>query len=126
MLAREERALPGHNLGEGAQNVRLRRAVVAMSAALLLTVVFVEMELARTWRLMLFVPFFWAAIDGVQGLYRTCPMHVNKRTRVNDAGEVEPVCSESENQQARCLAHRVIGTSILAALSATALVFFLP
>jgi hypothetical protein len=126
MLVREERALPGHNLGETAQNVRLRRAVLAMGASLLLTVLFVELDLARTWRLILFIPFFWTAADAFQGLYRTCPMHVNKRTRVNDAGEVEPVCSESEAKQALCLAHRVIGTSILSALAATALVFFLP
>jgi hypothetical protein len=125
-LVREARALPGHNLGEGAQNQRLRRAVFMTSLALGLTVLFVQLDFPRLWRVALFFPFMWAAIGAVQGLYRTCPFHVNKRTRVNDAGEVERVCSEAEVSQARCLAHRVVGLSILSALGATALVFFLP
>ena len=125
-LVREERALPGHNLGEAAQNLRLRQAVASTGAALVLTLLFVQLDVSRGWRLIVFIPFMWAAVNAVQGLYRTCPMHVNKRTRVNDAGEVERVCSDQELSQARCLAHRVIGASILSALAATALVFFLP
>ena len=125
-LVREDRALPGHNLGEGAQNSRLRQAILTSFIALILTVSLVQLDVPRVWRLALFFPFMWAAIGAVQGLYRTCVFHVNKGTRVNDAGEVERVCSSTEAQQARCLASRVMGLSILSAISATALVFFLP
>lgn len=97
-----------------------------MMVGLLLTVAFVQMDVARAWRLLLFFPFMGAAIGAVQGLYRTCPFHVNSRTRVNDAGEVERVCSEDEVLDARSLARRVVGASTLSALAATAFVFFLP
>lgn len=125
-LVREDRGLAGANLGEGAQNGQLRRAVGYTAVALGLSVLLVQLEVSRVWRLALFFPFMWAAIDAVRGLYRTCPVLVNKRTRVNDAGELERVCSPREMDQARCLASRVVGASILSAIAATALVFFLP
>ncbi len=125
-LVREDRALPGHNLGAGAQNVRLRQAIVSTTIALGLTILMVQLPIPRIWRLALFIPFMGAAMGAMQGLYRTCPFHVNRRTRVNEAGEVEPVCSRAEVDEAKSLANRVVGASLLSALAATALVFFLP
>lgn len=125
-LAREDRPLCGSNLGSGAQNMRLRQAVITLTLALALTIFMVEAEVARSWRLLLFFPFMFAAIGAVQGLYRTCLIHVNKRTRVCESGEVEPVVSKEELERSKRLSRRVMAASVLSALTATALVFFLP
>lgn len=125
-LAREDRPLCGSNLGSGAQNLRLRQAVITLALTLGLTIFLVEADVARTWRLLLFFPFMFAAVGAIQGLYRTCPMHVNKRTRVCESGEVEPVVSQEEIRRSRRLAFRVLTASLVSAVSATALVFFLP
>ncbi len=102
-----------------------------MSAAALvlglgLSVALVQGELHRGWRLLLIIPFFFAAIGAFQGLYRTCPVHARQKTRVNELGEDEVVANPEEVQASKRLGARVFLSAMMSACTATGLVFFLP
>jgi hypothetical protein len=125
-LAREERALAGCNLGTGAQNIRLRSSILTLAAAIGVAVFMIHSDVPRVWRLALFIPFMLSTFGAVQGLYRTCPGHANRHTRVNEANEVEVVAGEEEIRRTRRLATHVMGATFLSALAATLVVFLMP
>ena len=51
--------------------MRVRFGLFALSLALAVAVALVKVELHFAWRLLLFLPFFFAASGFYQGLYRT-------------------------------------------------------
>lgn len=119
------RALPGANLEEHGQNVRLRVGAVMLAVALALTVILVQADVARGWRLTLFVPFFFATLGAWQGLYRTCP-GLARAGRCEARGEAVSVKDPERVRASRWLARRVLLGATAAALVATGLVASLP
>ena len=95
---------------------------VALGAAILL----VQADAPRIWRLGLFFPFGMAAFGAWQGLYRVCPGMTSKGVKEDELGNEQRMVRPEEIQRAKCLSRRVLSASLLTALSATALVFFLP
>jgi len=59
------------NLSERAAARRLRFGLLALAVALAAAVALAKTHFDPTWRLSLFVPFFFAAGGFYQGLYRT-------------------------------------------------------
>lgn len=118
----------GANLGARGQNVRLRLAVLSLAVALGACVVMTRLdEVPRVYRLVTFVPFFFAAFGATQGLFRTCPRHSQKGTREGEDGIVLPHQGNWRCVKAsRHLAARVLASSLLAATLATSLVYALP
>ncbi len=64
-------ARPQGNLTAAPTAQRLRTGVVALAAVLALAVVLVYLQVAWSYRLLLFLSFFVAAIGFFQALYRT-------------------------------------------------------
>ena len=64
-------ARPVGNLSPRAANVRVRYGLFALSLALAVAVALAKVEVRFEWRVLLFLPFFFAASGFYQGLYRT-------------------------------------------------------
>ena len=59
------------NLGEEEQNRRLRMGVLASTVAMILAVIVVKLDLWAGYRVLMFLPFLFAANGVYMGLYRT-------------------------------------------------------
>lgn len=94
--------------------------------ALIASVSIVQADIARAWRLLLFLPFAAAAFGAYQGLFRTCPGLVSKCMRESSCGAEEPIRRSDELDIARRDARRVMQGTILTALAATTLVLLIP
>ncbi len=97
-----------------------------MSVALMLAVVMVRFDVARNYRVLLFLPFLMAAFGAFQGLYRTCPGHAMKQTAEDDGGEAHKVFNRAERSAARKNAFKVTFMSVITASVATLFVFAVP
>ena len=126
MDARGRHALRGANLQLDGQNRRLRMGLIGLMVALGLAVWLVSAEVHRGWRLLLFFPFFSAAIGAWQGLYRTCPNLAAKGIREDPCGRTKRVISQQERMASRHLGRCVLTGSFLTAALATLLVVALP
>ncbi|MCA9553415.1 MAG: hypothetical protein KC933_25485 [Myxococcales bacterium] len=123
---RRREALCGANLKDHGQNARIRMGIVALTVALGAAVAVMEADLARPWRVVLFVPFFFAAFGAWQGLYRTCPGLVMRGTRETQEGDEVRVADPEQTRAARRLATKVMLGSVATAACATALLVALP
>lgn len=106
------------NLGDKAQNTRLRMGLVGLGSALLLAVLLVQLEVPAIARVALFVPFFLGAYGAFQGLFRTCTHAASQNVRVTDAGE-EKLLENRDRERIRRDSKMVMLTSFLTASMAT-------
>src|SRR5262245_16913631 len=113
------------NLGDRAQNSRLRGSLIALLVGLSFCVVLLESGAPAVYRWSLFAPFFAAAFGAYQGLFRTCSFAARQGVRVTDQGE-EAVGDPGERARMRREGRRVLLGSVATAAAATALVALLP
>lgn len=114
------------NLASTGQNMRLRMGGMMLLVALGAAVALVQTDVARGWRMVLFVPFFLAAFGAWQGLYRTCPGMVNRGMREDERGDAEPIRRADDLRGVRRDAYKVLGGTVVTALAATLLVLLVP
>lgn len=114
------------NLQMSGQNARLRWGGLMLVVALVLSVALVQADVARWWRLSLFVPFAMAAFGAWQGLFRTCPGLVSKGMRESSCGMEEPIRRSDELDLSRRDARRVLQGTLVTALAATTVVCLIP
>lgn len=126
MDARANQPLRGSNLQLEGQNSRLRMGLAGLVVALAIAVWLVGSDVDRTWRLLLFFPFFFAAMGAWQGLYRTCPGNVSKGICEEDGGQTKRVISPDEIEAARGLARCVLVGATVTSAIATLLVVVVP
>lgn len=108
------------NLGDKAQNRRLRMGLVSVALGLVLAVVMVQTGASSLARLGLFVPFFFGAFGALQGLFRTCNGAASKDVRITDDGE-EKLLESSDRERIRREGRMVVLGSFATAGMATLL-----
>lgn len=108
------------NLGDKAQNTRLRLGVIGLGVALLLAVTLIGVGTSPAVRALLFVPFFVGAFGAFQGLFRTCTYAAKNDVLLTDAGE-EKVLECEARSRVRAEGRKVMLGSILTASAATIL-----
>ena len=113
------------NLGDQAQNRRLRGSLVALAVGLGLSILMLRAGIGTPLRLMLFLPFFVAAFGAYQGLFRTCNMAAREGVRLTDHGE-EVVVDAAERARMCRDARKVLVSSLATAAAATAMMVLLP
>jgi hypothetical protein len=113
------------NLGDRAQNQRLRGSLIALLVGLSLAVVLLDSGAPALYRWLLFPPFFAAAFGAYQGLFRTCGFAARQGMRLTDHGE-EEVGDADERARMRREGRNVLLGSLATAAAATALLVFLP
>lgn len=116
----------GANLDPKGQNSRLRFAVVMLALGLALVVGFVRWGAAPSWRLIAFVPFFFAAFGALQGLLRICPMHSRQGTREVAGGVCLPRDDAAGQAAAKRMGRQIWTLSTVSAVFATIVVYLLP
>lgn len=108
------------NLGDKAQNRRLRMGLIGLGFALLLAVFLVQLGVPAVARVGLFVPFFLGAYGAFQGLFRTCTYAASQNMRVTDAGE-EKLLENRDRERLKRDGKMVMVGSVLTASMATVL-----
>lgn len=109
------------NLGDRAQNRRLRLGLVVLGPALVLAVLLVHWGVPPLVRAgVLFIPFFIAAYGAFQGLFRTCTYAASQDVRVTDGGE-EKLLETRDRERIRRDGRAVMVGSLLTASMATLL-----
>ncbi len=108
------------NLGDKAQNNRLRMGLIGLGLALLLAVVLVQLGVPTIARVGLFVPFFFGAYGAFQGLFRTCTYAASQNMLVTDAGE-EKLLESRDRERTKRDAKMVMLGSVVTASMATVL-----
>lgn len=109
------------NLGDRAQNKRLRLGLLGLGPALVLAVLLVHWGVPPLLRAgILFIPFFFAAFGALQGLFRTCTYAASQDVRVTDVGE-EKLLESGDRQRIRRDGRAVMVGSLLTASMATLL-----
>jgi hypothetical protein len=111
------------NLGDRAQNSRLRMALVFLSLSLILEVYLIRIDAEPLVRTVLFIPFFGAAFGAFQGLYRTCSYAAKEGMRVTDAGQ-EIVADSQERELFKKRGRTVMALSFMTAFAATTVSVF--
>lgn len=101
-------------------------AILALAAGLGMTVAFAHFDFPRVWRLATVIPFWFASLGAVQGLYRTCPMHSFNGTREASDGRSLPQENMRCQKASKRMVAWVLGLSISLTLTAVATVYFLP
>jgi hypothetical protein len=113
------------NLGDRAQNSRLRGSLLALLVGLSASVVLLDSGAPAAYRWLLFAPFFAAAFGAYQGLFRTCSFAARQGVRLTDHGQ-EEVGSAEERARIRREGRNVLLGSIATAAAATAILVLLP
>lgn len=106
------------NLGDKAQNSRMRMGIVGVGVGLLSAVLLVQLGLPPAARLALFVPFFFGAFGAYQGLFRTCTYAASQDVRVTDGGE-EKLLDSGDRERIRREGRKVMLSSLATATAAT-------
>ena len=118
--------LCGRNLQSHGQNGRLRMGLLGLGVGLGLAMFLVQADIPRSWRLILFIPFFIAAFGSLQGLYRTCPGMAMKGVRETASGGEVRVIGPEDQARMKKLGNKVMATTAGVALAATMVIFLLP
>lgn len=113
------------NLGDQAQNLRLRGSLLALAIGLALSVLMLRAGIGTPLRLLLFLPFFVAAFGAYQGLFRTCTAAARQGVRLSDHGE-EVVVDAAERARMCRDARKIMVSSLATAAAATAMMVLLP
>lgn len=113
------------NLGDRAQNARLRMSLVFLALGLGLAVLLIRTDAAAGYRALLFVPFFGAAFGAYQGLFRTCTYAAKHGVRLTDEGE-ERMANPADLARVRKSGRAVILSSFLTAVMATLVIVLIP
>jgi len=108
------------NLGDKAQNNRLRMGLLGLGGALLLAVVLISSGASPLVRAALFVPFFFGSFGALQGLFRTCTFAAKQGLQVSDDG-VSKLFDEKARERMRREGAKVMLGSVLSASMATVL-----
>lgn len=111
-------------------NARERRkrrllGLVALGAGIALACVFVVMDASRTWRLLVFPPFWFAALGLLQARESVCIALVARGTQIIDGAE-ESVTDDLVLSGQRAAARRIHVRALLTAGVATAVTLLFP
>lgn len=113
------------NLGDRAQNTRMRMGLIFLGLALLVAVWLIKIDASPFVRALLFIPFFAASFGAYQGLFRTCTYAAKLGVRESDAGVV-PIADPNEILRARKDGRFVMISSFATALAATLVIVLIP
>jgi hypothetical protein len=112
------------NIGPRQRRRRVVIGTLVLAAALLLALGLLHFEVARSWRLSVFVPLFLGSIGLLQVPARTCVKLAAKGVRDMDDGE-KPVTDEWERQRLSAQARRVLLQALGVAVALTAALWLL-
>lgn len=101
-------------------------AALGLTVGLGLTIYLAQLHVHRAWRLLVFVPFLFAAMGITQGLLRVCPKHSQMGMRETSDGTAVPRADDHICMASRKAASMSILCSLAVAGLATAAVVALP
>lgn len=113
-------AIAKGNLEAQAQDTQMRMGIIALAVALGFATSLAKLGASPGYRALAFVPFLFAAYGVLAALYRTCGVTAMAGRRITCDGS-ERVADRGELAGQRRQGLRVIGGSLLLAVTATAL-----
>lgn len=126
MASSEKIPLAGANLCAEGQNVRLKYAIFGLALGLGLAVLLSRAQVSSAWRLLTFIPFFFASFGALQALYRVCPAHSAQGTRETSSGLALPQTDKKVVEISKYMACKLTIISVIFAVTATLVVIVLP
>ena len=120
-----EFAKPSGNLSSYTQGTRMRFGVIALTVGLGLAVAALKLGLSAPWRALLVVPFYFASVGLLSGLFNTCAGLASQGLR--DVGDgPERIVNQAQLTEVKRLATRVMLGAAAIAITATAAFLAVP
>ena len=113
------------NINRRERGKRRVLGLVALGAGVALACVFVVMDANRLWRLLVFLPFWFAALGLLQAREKVCIALVARGTQIVDGAEESVTDSDVLGAQ-RAVARRIHIRALLTAAVATCVTLLFP
>lgn len=113
------------NIGERERRKRRILGFVSLGAGLALALLFISYDASRLWRLLVFVPFWFAGLGLLQSRERTCIALAGRGTCNMDGGE-EQIADERTRRALRSKARSITRRATITAALITLVTLLFP